>query len=441
MTTITVKTSQQNSIFLKRLEYVLEFIQNHPLCPMGMIFKINQEPIDIIIHYGDISYYGFNMPMTEIFFFEKPTSKKLPKANLFAYRNFKILGFTSEKNISEFQFQVDIFQTIFFHISRWEEWNDDVQIDLHETMESKEQYLVKNQLHHFPIVDILILYFFEKLGMHIKDTPTKYAISHDIDAICRFPSVLKFVKAYGHIFLFHKNKLEKIRRLTKDYLDIKFKKKPDPYDTFNWLLVKSSKFIDERYIFFLVGGKTKFEGYFDISDTFALSIIEATKRLGYKIGIHPSYMSSDNKQLMSDQINLLKDVSGQNIEYSRQHFLRYKIQKTSEILEDLGIRMDSSLGFRDAIGFRCGTGFPYKLFNFKDEKSYNLMELPLIVMDMALIKKVQWNQDLFIYELTKFIENNRYNTYITFNFHNTSFDPILWQNDKVKKWYCHFFSK
>ena len=62
----------------------------------------------------------------------------------------------------------------------------------------------------------------------------------------------------------------------------------------------------------------------------------------------------------------------------RQHYLLFDIMKTWYIQEKCGFVYDSTLGYNDAIGFRCGICHPYKPFG------KNIYELPLNIMDITL---------------------------------------------------------
>ena len=90
------------------------------------------------------------------------------------------------------------------------------------------------------------------------------------------------------------------------------------------------------------------------------------------------------------------------------------------------MKIDSTLGFPDIIGFRCGTGFKYFLYDFENEKQSLIKELPLIVMDSSLLYMYcKNNSSCFRKNCIDFIDSNRFNTHITFNFHNTTFDRSL----------------
>jgi hypothetical protein len=206
-----------------------------------------------------------------------------------------------------------------------------------------------------------------------------------------------------------------------------------------WLLIDDNPAIVEKKIYFLCGGKTKYDHFFDISDQKAAAIIQLAKENKYSIGIHPSYDSDTNEKIFTTEKTILEKASNNVVTDSRQHFLRYSIHHTGEILDRAGIKTDSSIGYRDKIGFRAGTGFPYRMYNFNQEKAFDFVEIPMVIMDGAAMEEAGWNSDEFIKLISKFLEKNRYYTQITFNFHNSFFDPALTDSDKLIDFYKELF--
>jgi hypothetical protein len=204
MIKVTVDTgTHTDQIFLSRLSYVLDFIQNHPCAPADVLFVINEtRNADIIIHYSENN--GTKQIMPQVYFFE-PGQRKVCDctAQNFEHKNILLKGFC-HRGATSFM-AIDIFETIFFHISRYEEWYcTENQLDKHGVMASNEQYLVKNGLHTKPIVDLLVKYFFEKLGLIPKEIETTFTMTHDIDVLQKYPSFYKFLRGYGNIILYHK---------------------------------------------------------------------------------------------------------------------------------------------------------------------------------------------------------------------------------------------
>ncbi|MFN8339061.1 MAG: hypothetical protein U0T36_08570 [Saprospiraceae bacterium] len=52
---------------------------------------------------------------------------------------------------------------------------------------------------------------------------------------------------------------------------------------------------------FYLGGKTKYENFFDIRNPKIKDLINFAQRNGYVIGIHPSYMAGEN--VLNDEFN------------------------------------------------------------------------------------------------------------------------------------------
>ncbi|MBK8349317.1 MAG: hypothetical protein IPL08_17520 [Saprospiraceae bacterium] len=81
------------------------------------------------------------------------------------------------------------------------------------------------------------------------------------------------------------------------------------------------------------------------------------------------------------------------------------------------------------------------MYNFELEKPYNFIEIPLVVMDMAIIHQVGWDADLFKKHLDAFLLKNNHFTQITFNFHNSTFDPVFVDAVKLKAFYLNWFAE
>ena len=108
------------------------------------------------------------------------------------------------------------------------------------------------------------------------------------------------------------------------------------------------------------------------------------------------------------------------ISKSRQHYLHFDFHKTIKYLENNKISEDSSLGYNEHVGFRCGTGVPFYLFNWSIMAKSKVLERPLVWMDssqMNLHKKTGFS---FQDGVSHFFKNNKFNTQIEINIHNSS---------------------
>ncbi|MGB4754907.1 MAG: hypothetical protein WBH69_02440 [Fervidobacterium sp.] len=127
----------------------------------------------------------------------------------------------------------------------------------------------------------------------------------------------------------------------------------------------------------------------------------------------------------------LSSVFGKPVEYGRAHFLVFDITKSFEIYEKAGIKYDTTCSFADAVGFRFGTSKSFHPYNFLQKREYNIVEIPLIVMEGSL-RSPRYN-NLTPHEgfakITEMVDKvKRYNGTFTFLWHNSSFYISYWKN-------------
>ena len=116
---------------------------------------------------------------------------------------------------------------------------------------------------------------------------------------------------------------------------------------------------------------------YDLRMTKIRQIFQILRQAGSEIGIHGSFGSSISEpQFAEDFSRFDAPVSG-----GRFHYLCFDITKTFDILENAGIQYDSTLGFAELPGFRNGCCFPFQPYNIREDRPYQLIEIPLIAMD------------------------------------------------------------
>ena len=432
-----------DSINLSRLRYVIDFLRQHPLCPDDLkIELINEtETADFILDYGVNSNEKFQMPFQNQFL-QNGFSPSIENFEIreYSHQNEKLQSVelkATKRAQKEFfhngKFGFDVFEAIFCHISRFEEWNlSNDRLDLHDRMKSEEMILVKSGFEKIPVVDRLVFALFVAFGFQPKNRPTKIHLSHDIDMIQKFPNLKKVIFAFGNMVLKQRD-LGGFFRLTKQYLNF-LKTGKDPFDTFDWLLAKGNSWNDSnssneygiasKTLFILSGGEVpRIEKHFDLKNPIVLKFINLAKSRGYEIGIHPSYNAHLKKVLFKKEKEALENLIGHEVYATRQHFLRWKFPETPRIIQELGLKTDSTLGFADRIGFRCGTGYPCYMYDFEKERAFDFLEIPMVVMDGGLMRDEEFKTDNSYFG--KFLKSNSINTQLTFNLHNSGFDEVI----------------
>lgn len=123
------------------------------------------------------------------------------------------------------------------------------------------------------------------------------------------------------------------------------------------------------------------------------SLIRRLSASGWDVGLHGSFNSYDDLPTLEGEKKSLEKVLGEPVYTTRQHNLNLRIPETWLHHEGLGLLCDTTLGFNDRIGFRWGTCFPFSPFLPAEGRALNLLELPLVIEDIALLRNPRWQEE------------------------------------------------
>ena len=197
-------------------------------------------------------------------------------------------------------------------------------------------------------------------------------------------------------------------------------------DWFNFDLISSiEKQYNARSTFFFLPEKGKTNQWknadYDVCHQKIRNTIRKLEDDGFEIGVHGSFGTHGDMQKLKKEISKINATS---IIGSRFHFLMFDPEKTTGILENSGIKYDSSLGFAEHIGFRRGTCYPFFLFDFAQNKISAVLEIPLIVMDTTLRNKkyMGFTPEQTRDKIFKLVDEvKKFNGVFTLLWHNTFF--------------------
>lgn len=425
---INVKVTGETN--LNRLNYVLQQIMEHPRSPKNMQFVINSKEIaQRILYYGsgdkenvNDDHDQFIIPKANCFFGATRVPNDRLSINSYKFKEGEVYAveLIKSKGLSfcdHRYFGFDIFESLFFYWSRYEEWVYEREQDYKGMMPENEQLLVRHSLEKTPVLDLLIEAFWEALKLECETYKTQIILTHDIDHLRKFKEKSDYLKKkLGQI---KRGEFKGLRELKQQVKEHKTEGK-DPYDVYDWMLEADKS--NAGFIYYLVGGSTKYDTPIDTSDEMFLESIDLSKQRNYKIGIHPSFEAAVNRSVFREEKVGLEKITRTKIFQSRNHYLRFVWPATLDILEQEDIMVDSSLAFAERIGFRCGTGFSYRLYHFEQDRSSNVYESPLVFMDSALIKEGKGKKEVMNKLFTQFWEKNKNRTRLVFNFHNNRFE-------------------
>ena len=326
---------------------------------------------------------------------------------------------------------VDIIASVFFLLSRIEEYSSKVS-DRYGRYPFSESAAYRHGFIDLPIVDLyvkILKYWLEAATkQEIPDTHQfRVSLSHDIDFISLFRPVIKGIATIG------KDALKMNVKNLGDDLHILFNSyNQDPYYSgINYLADQSEKFGFSSTFNIMAAAPSFRDTGYSLSSSIARNMLNIIIKKGHKIGLHSSFLSFNKPEKLAKEKSELEKFTGRNVDTVRSHYLRLETPDSWKIWQAAGIKYDTSYGFSEHVGFRCGTCFPYQPFDISEDKPIGIIEEPLVVMDTTL----KSFQNFTLQEarekinclaaLCKFVGGN-----FTLLWHNTSFfrDWMDWGN-------------
>jgi peptidoglycan/xylan/chitin deacetylase (PgdA/CDA1 family) len=202
----------------------------------------------------------------------------------------------------------------------------------------------------------------------------KVALTHDVDR------VKKTYQYFTHLAKY---------LLKRDYKSFSYQyksffNKKEPYWNFEEIISVEEKLGVKSTFFFLnesmslkyfdLSSYSLALGRYNIEDSKVAAIIRRLDNLGYEIGLHGSFYSFNNLELLSKEKETLESILGKNVSGIRQHHLNFDAQ-TWKIQKQLGLKYDSSWGYNYDIGFKDNQVAPFNPFND------NFLVFPMVLMD------------------------------------------------------------
>ncbi len=327
---------------------------------------------------------------------------------------------------------IDVFASAFFMLTRWEEYVIEDR-DRHLRFPDNMSFAQKNNFHYRPVVNEyveMIWNMLKFLGCEQKRKLRSFKIipTHDVDFFLKFGTFKDFFKTFGGDLLKRKN-LRLAKKTIGDYLKFISKKTNDPYDTFNYLMDLSDQNNLQSHFYFIAGKKGETDVRYDFLTEKVEKTLKNIMRRGHIVGIHGSYDSYNDNEIFEREIKRFKEFNIE-VKEGRQHFLRFEVPKTWQIWNDNNMRYDSTIGYSNDIGFRAGVCYPYPVFDILSRKKLNLIERPLIAMEVAARNKYQYKNEML--NALRVMKNTvrKYNGEFVLLWHNSNFNNYLWYDYK-----------
>ncbi len=280
----------------------------------------------------------------------------------------------------ELEIPYDIFSASFYMISRYEEYLPHIK-DRHNRFQAEDTIAFKGDFLQKPVVNIWIEKFKTIINKHYPDykfPEKKFTVipTFDIDIVYNYLGKDFFRTFGGYMRDLLNLEFDKIIDRTK----VLFRLKKDQYDVYDYLK-EIKKFYKLDLIFFILFSDF---GPYDKN----ISVNNRNFKLLIKhledfadIGIHPSYQSNSNFNLIKKEKDNLSNIINYEITKSRQHFLKLTLPETYRTLIELDITDDYTMGFASLPGFRAGLCTSFYFYDLDSEYETSLKVHPFAFME------------------------------------------------------------
>jgi hypothetical protein len=380
-----------------RLYYISKFIFHEQ---MGLCCSLtsNAESFKIYdgakINYSDLDMEGhvFNLRSHSLLF---ETGIKDQNTKCFEAPGHKAFFKTAN---SDFDF--DIFAASFYLLSRYEEYLP-CEKDIYGRYAHENSLAFKESFLNQPLINFWIRDFSAALqqkfpALHIQPTAFKLVPTYDIDIAWSYKSkgILRNIGGF-------------INAPSVERLAVLAGLRRDPFYSYDFLRELHEKFGLKPIYFFLVAtSSSTYDKNISPYNHRMWGLIKKHAQL-YPIGVHPSWKSNENKNLLKKEKKIVETAGDTLITKSRQHYIKLQLPKTLEELEKAGITDDYSMGYGSVNGFRASVASSFYWYNLSTEKASGLRLHPFCFMDANSFYEQKQDAEVSYKELMYYYETCR----------------------------------
>ncbi len=290
----------------------------------------------------------------------------------------------------------DVLGLAYWMLSRAEEVGR-ADLDGHQRFPARSSHAHRNGYLDRPVVDE----WFDVLrrlartvwpGLALRDLRFEMRLSHDVDRPSEyaFTTPAQLVRNIAGD-LVRRRDFRAASRRPRAWLADSSLHPLDPFNTFDWIMDRSER-LGLRSAFYFVCGRSDpaRDPRYPVGHTAIRKLMRNIHRRGHEIGLHPSYAAVQHRGALRGEMRKLLEVTGeegikQEAWGGRMHYLRWSTPATLYEWEEAGLSYDSTLGYADQAGFRCGTCFEYPAFDPVARKTLGLRIRPLVAMEATVM--------------------------------------------------------
>jgi hypothetical protein len=332
----------------------------------------------------------------------------------------------------------DVFGLIFKSLTCQEEYKQ-IHLDEHDRFSASSSTAYQSGTLECPVVDMCFDIIRQSVSrqwpeLKLREFSPKTFVTCDVDNPYEYytSSYRALIKKLGGDLL-KRRSLDEFNRSWMNYLKTaRGDYSLDSNDTFEWMMEVNEKAGNRMAFYFLVDVSVPaMDAHYSIDEPRIRDLMRNIHARGHEIGLHASYGTFKDPQQMkkeADKLRQVMDEEGirQDEIGSRQHYLRWSTPETARHLEAAGIAYDTTLGYAEQPGFRCGTSHEFQMFDIEKQEASKLRQRPLIVMEASVLSPKYMNRDYSedTFEYMKSIKDECFNYGGNFT--------LLWHNSSLK---------
>lgn len=301
-----------------------------------------------------------------------------------------------EKRNGDHVIHYDILGLVYWMLARVEEIGRE-DLDNHDRFPANSSHAYKYGYLERPIVDEWLCILGQVIqrqwpSLILKNHSFDMKVSHDVDQPSRsgFLKPKQLIRSIAHHAI---KKRDARNTINTVWVGLNSKNKlhsSDPYNTFDWIMDLSEEQGLRSAFYFIVGNNDPHDADYRMDHPAIRTLMHKIAQRGHEIGLHPSYITYNRPNLLAREADYLRQICAEediklNGLGGRMHYLRWCHPTTMMAWERAGMSYDSSLGYADLAGFRCGTCFEYPGFDPVSQEALSLRIRPLIVMECSVM--------------------------------------------------------
>ena len=300
---------------------------------------------------------------------------------------------------SDISIEFDLFGTIFFMLSRFEELVFSAR-DEHGRFAASSSIAHKYGFLDRPIVDEYVELLWASISnlwpsLKRKRYKPQVFISCDVDTPFD-PTVRNAYQLARTCFadiVKRKSLSEAIQRIQRYSHNLKGDYRFDSNYTFDWYMDVCERSGQKAAFYFIPTSLETNNGYYELRDSVIRDLLKKIDHRGHEIGVHGSYQTYRDGSKLIKQKQLLDSTLNeigikQKVKGNRQHYLRWDSSITPDLLDSAGFEYDTTGGYADHAGFRFGTSHEFSMWSWPQKKVLSLKQRPLIAMECTVIDEL-----------------------------------------------------